>query len=577
MRQHHILYFSTNVNHIKKFHEKALGFEQQCFFRLNSSVLDFLEEKGKHIAGKGKATSCNMERKDLIFLLDKQENYKHLYVIVDYLSLFNDKKTLAESSDIVRRAILKYPEVNFMFDQTGVDTTKWISGLDFLLGTTSCNEVIRDFHVFSWKNKLPFWAIMMDFDNTFDGTNLRYVVRNKYFETIYAVNNFSKLQNGRKNNLAISVEEEPRQNRFNSFALYANGFRVIPVQTARMLLAVNMSEKIRDHLTVVVRDCDLQFPDVREGDDYTFDHEKYKYKDVPLISRECNGPIKTEDYEFPKNGNMELIDYIRDYKVCNKVWIERESFSENHFWNNTISRKEEERCPVIFVTNGLDKLKVSQNGSYFESKWMGKMKVSGKNKPICGLYTPFEKIGNGIVAKTHKDSLYKKNEDGYKINKQRVGGNHSVPLDVYDMAKDMLERAEKYYKEEKYIRAAVVASETIEVLDGFHNQMMAAAYHIKAIAENAIALDVIGANEVELEIDADKRIGLIKDDVCRLVSTIEKKSEKNQHMKQVLNHIFSDCRAMCRDSEYHSVESVFISAIAHGNDGFWSICKKTKK
>ena len=157
----------------------------------------------------------------------------------------------------------------------------------------------------------------------------------------------------------------------------------------------------------------------------------------------------------------------------------------------------------------------------------------------------------------------------YEIDKRRLNHNHGVPVNIYGTVDEMLRRANDYYEKEHYVKSAVLAQETIELLNGFHWQMMIRAYQIKAKAENAIAMDVVGADEEKLVLDALLRIEMVKQDIRRMVFPLFKgKSLKDQikrrkKERQLLEYIYSDCRKACHDNEYFNVEAIYISAMAH--------------
>ena len=74
-----------------------------------------------------------------------------------------------------------------------------------------------------------FARIISGYDNTFDASNLRYAIKfRKYLHLkVHNSRNFSKIQDSRFNNLAICIEEESKQNIFNSLASFtASAYRL---------------------------------------------------------------------------------------------------------------------------------------------------------------------------------------------------------------------------------------------------------------------------------------------------------------------------------------------------------------
>ena len=147
----------------------------------------------------------------------------------------------------------------------------------------------------------------------------------------------------------------------------------------------------------------------------------------------------------------------------------------------------------------------------------------------------------------------------------RAGHDHGVPLNIYDMVKDMVDRAKVYYEEKRYIRSSILSWEAIEVMNGFHEVLTLDAYHIYALSENAIAMRVLGGKESILTEDTSFRVRKIRADVNRLLFRHGHNTERRRLALNVLNQIFSDCRAFCKQKEHFDSEEVFLSAIGHLN------------
>lgn len=591
MRNHRIFYFSTNDQHVKLFNTWAKN-------NHNCPVLEIDRE-----------ASSQWKVEDLPVLISQQKEIDSLYVIIDYLSLFTNSEELEDAANIVRRTILQFPEVDFLFDQSGVPES-WISGVEFVLERSResalANKIVQGFHIFNKRAPNPFFFASLDYDNLFDGTNLRWAVRRVHYDKLNVKQeNFKKLQEQRSKTLAYVIDDEPRQSRFNSFALYASGFRVIPVHTSRMLMLLNDNlEKNKDHViasilrpSLIVRDFDLQFPDAREHKDYKKNASarcSYVFENVPLL--DCNGSIISNQVMVSKQESYDkMIDYIRNYRYHEEDkchWKMADSEESTCFWG-----KEMKRIATYVITNGHDDMKVSSTKKYqmiHASKDGGKMEASGLLKPVSGLYHPFftALIDNNrkrCVEENFIQTRYSESDiSSYEIDKRRANHNHGVPIDIYDTVNEMLQRSERYYREQHFIKSAVLAQETIELLNGFHLQMMIRAYHIKAISENAIAMDVVGADEDKLVLDALLRKEIVKQDVQRMVFPLfKRRSLKEQYRRrqkehQILEHIYSDCRKACHENEYFDAESVYISAMAHldehdyGLEDFNRYCKHLK-
>ena len=181
------------------------------------------------------------------------------------------------------------------------------------------------------------------------------------------------------------------------------------------------------------------------------------------------------------------------------------------------------------------------------------------------LFCKMDKNSEGDITSLIEIDRHKK-EQGWVIRTDRENHNHGVPLDLYDLAKGMISRASDYYGKGRFIKAAVISSEAIEVLNGFHEALMLQAYHILATSENAIAMNTIGGSESALAKDAKFRIKKIEHDVDRMLARSRK--DRRDLKYNILNQIFIDCRSLCQAKEHFMAEDCFISALAHVNEGF---------
>lgn len=583
MRERRILYFSASRKNVEDFNT-------------------WLEKEVRREAVKWTEANClDPLFSDLPIVISKEECKDSLCVIIDYLSLIKglDRDNYEDVTRLVRRTIIQYPEVYFLFDQSNVKDDQ-LSGIEFVLGENrsgnTASEVAQGFHIFR-KNDVSMLTAL-DYDNIFDGSNLRWAVKKKYYGDLELKNeggNFEKLQSKRKENLAVVVDDEPRQSRFNGFALYSSGYRVMLVRTARMLL--NLSDCVNQGLLrpkIIVRDFDLQFSDVRKKQDYVKNDilfkNDYLFKNVLLWDENWNlrnkdVTINLSHYIGKKKegfGQIEanMIDVIRNYRFFSKeddAECRWKIGAYNPFWCEKMMG-----IPIFVITNGHDFLRIKHT-KYLNWQVKGDwLEVQGIEKPVSGLFHPFftklrDKSGKFIVKKQFEDTRYNTCDDGvkYGINKKRDKHKHGVPVDIYDTVCEMQRRAEEYYDKSHFVKSAVLAQEIIELLNGFHYQMMIKAYQLKAKAENAISMDVVGADEKQLVLDAEDRINIIKEDVLRMIYPLNDEEKQDffkdviiqyhHHKKEreLLEHIFSECRDTCRNNEYFDVEAVFVREMAH--------------
>lgn len=368
----------------------------------------------------------------------------------------------------------------------------------------------------------PLIDLALGYDNLFDASNLRYACKQwRYTRLNVRRRNFKWQQESRKKHLAICVEEERGQNRFNSYCLFANGFRVLPVVSASELFYIHNGMLTP---SLIVRDYDLQFPD----------------------------PLKKEII------GMKSIDAIRSFtsegvKVINSPYWKR-------FY--------ELKTPIYFISKGNPGSIKIVPPQEFPLKNLDKneeLVLPGIVKPVNGIHKPYECIEEICNC---FDEIFKKEKP--LINTERMNHQHGVPLDIYEVVQSIIDRAKNYYKIEKYIHAAILSHEAMEIMNGFHQALMLDAYHLYAISENAISMNIVGVSEQELKQDTYKRVEKIALDIRWLLKD-RKDNEGNEQSINVLNQIYSDCRNFCREKEHFESEAVFISAIGHLNEGF-SFC-----
>lgn len=521
---------------------------------------------------------------ELFHVLDSMDDLGRLYVIVDYVSLCDfrhDHESFEESQDLIRRAILKYPEVHFFFDESHGE--KSFSYVDFLLGEAEeqKNNIYQDYHSFNINSANPFEGILNNWDNMFDGSCLRYAVKALHYNKINVKkHNFSLSQESRHNNLALCVEEEHSQNRFNSYSLFANGFRVLPVKTSEELKRLNESNDDLLKPTLIIRDFDLQFADIERPWAQSFEGNEIKFNTIDYIR---GGKFWDQsDTDCPDD------EYMNKWSVP--------TIQNNVYWNNLSD------IPTLFITKGSRgrfELCLSQRERRKGINAQRQEKITKKDskiplfvdkipkqyflglaKPVSGIYIPFHRFSSirnryGSFEITTKRAFKKRDKkeqsqdtkrQAWEIETGREHHDHGVPLDVYEMVKSMISRAKRYYKVGKLVRAAVLATEAIEVLNGFHEALMLQAYHILAVSENALAMSAIGGSERELSRDAAFHIKKIQYEVNRMM--YREGEDRRSFKYNVLNQIFSDCRLACKEKEHFGAEGYFIRAMGHVKEGY---------
>lgn len=400
--------------------------------------------------------------------------------------------------------------------------------------------------------------IVQGYDNLFDASNLRYAIKQwKYADIDVHSQNLRSTQESRRDNLAICVEEEREQNRFNSYCLFANGYRVLPITSAVELMRINdrfSDEETTIKPSLIVRDYDLQFPDQHE---------------IPSTPIDAIDQIR--GYRFHEESEK------WDTYICNsKCW-------SSFYDSESNQEKGYSKIPILFISKGgknvdiekasklLSNSKSGKHGyiSYYINRRFGvfepRLHLPGIQKPISGIYRKFFEVKQ--IKERYE--LSRKHRRKY-MNTSRQGHEHGTSLDIYSLVKSIIDRARKYFDSGKYIHAAILSNEALEYLNGFHQSLMVEAYYINAVAENAISLDAMGVDEETLSEDALIRVHKIKEDVKRLYEQKGKKGWKKESVtrlsRNALNQIYSDCRTFCHDKEHFKAEDVFISAMGHINE-----------
>lgn len=371
-------------------------------------------------------------------------------------------------------------------------------------------------------------------NNMFDAANLRYVIKQWKIIQLNCSFNYQKIESSRKSHVAICVEEENEQCYYNCYVLFANGYRSLPVTSAtflRELLSVDLKGE-----RTIIRDFDLQFPD-----------------------------------ETQMSNNINEVDKIRGFKFDNEKQWQNFIDDKSEYW----SVKDYSDNNVHFITYGYKGLVVEHNRSKVEiSEDQSVLKVPGMTKPIIGIITPLSKYMVSLLKKT-SSMRYSVKDEEYVMVLDRENHQHSAPLDLYDMASSMIQRAEFYFNCNNYLLSAIVSQEVVEMLNGFHRALSLQAYYVHVKAENALAINVLGGDDKILAEDATLRVKRIKEDIDRMLA--EKEDDRSSSMKKkirdatrlnVLNQLFSDCRLFCKEKEHFEAEDVFISEMAHINDGF---------
>lgn len=453
------------------------------------------------------------EKGELSFFISHySDDYADLIIVIGKVLDDTSRITTMNLQNELANIVMCYPEVNFVFENA-IDV---IPNISFSVGQTKLardNIITKELICANSIKDKEFIKFLHTLNNIYDASNLRYFFRMRKLSKLKLHNNYEHTQCQRAAKLALSIDEEAEQCMLNGYLMYANGYRSLPIMSSTQLKAITGCHSI--NYDIILRDFDLQFPD----------------------------------------GGDRKVNLIRGYQLqeerANDTRWECKIVESNDYW-----RKEDyDNNRVFVVTQGYPQLSVDPLCNKIDiTPNKEKLIMPGLIKPLCGVYQSIRRLS---PFRTSITKTYIPND----VNLARVERNHKYALDLYDKALKMFERARCYYAEERFVLAAVVSQETLELLNCFHTALSIQVYHLHVIAENAIAMSVMGGDEKELAKDCEIRVCTIKKDIRRLLS----KTELND--KNVLNQIFSDCRTQCQEKEHFLSEEVFIGEMAFLNDG----------
>ncbi len=409
-------------------------------------------------------------------------------------------------------------------------------------------HVLSDFHCFDMGNDEDsafnqFILLLRGRNNIYDASNLRAAIKQYKFEKLHVDDNYKELNKSRRENAAVVVEEEYHQAMFNSYCLYANGYRVFPIMTAAELVWINEKKDILAYIneqkskTLLVRDYDLQFideknPSVKKKREDCNKKNSTTYNTVDLIrgAKRNQEPGRETNQEQERKAKFKLINT-----------------KENPFWNGF------EGCDKFFISKGDDDVEVDLKSNKLMAVTKEKLILQGIKKPIEGIYASVQQFD--FVKRRYVSS---RDEDSFVT--RRIEGDHSCPLDIYGIARAMVHRAENYYYRKNYRLAAVVAGEALLVLNGFHRSLMCRAYYIQAVSENAIAMSLLGGEEERLQEDIKIRLGnKLQEEVARLI--------KSPDRKNLLYNIYNDCMLFCKEREYFNAADEVLNIMVQVKEG----------
>ena len=520
---------------------------------------------------------------DLKFFFEKNvDMLSSLYVVIDHASL-NATDFPHKNNKQLKSMILAYPEVHFAFycagDQTYSDTL-----FDYTIRTPE--EFVDSFHIFDPSDKYAYHKLLEQNNNLFDASNIRYCLKREKYAELHVRPNFLKQQNSRKEHLAYVIDEEKKQAFFNSYILYSNGYRVLPISSASELIRNNEEVTSGNNLlkpVMILRDYDLQFNDERGISLQDSDLPQKKSKvTLGTTHVEVNQVDNVRGFKFTEPP-MSLLAKKKQRSASNKRVVTPKRWFDlltdtNPYWSAfvdipTYFVTKSERKGGIAVIPPCSKEFVQSTRPQILSPANNLLKVPGLSKPVTGIYSEIQKIAQ--VKERYQQCRYDKHdvipsedhskyEYSYPIKTEREDNNHSAPLDVYEIVHSMVKRSEYYYKSGKNLHAALLSSEAMEVMNGFHLTLMLKAYYINAVSENAIAVRLLGADEDKLKKDTWFRMTVkVPEDLDRLcLNSLDLRTN-------LLNNIYNETRRFCKEREHFESAEIALSLTVHSSHNLW--------
>lgn len=464
---------------------------------------------------------------DLFFTLEKTsvQIISNLIIIIDIYSIDQDQMFN------VKEMIILYPEIKIVFLDIN-NSNEWINFLNINQeieirrneseeikdkSKVICPVINPDIHSF-FISKENFILLINGKNNLLDSSNLRNNLKQEFQKKLKMSSNFPNNQISRAKNFAICIDEEEKLAYFNSYALYSNGYRSIPITSFVEFNYIKLNEYDSAYKpTLIIRDYDLQFEDLdSHGETEIYQLRGLKY-------------------------NNESSKWNRETKYwdCNV----------DIYFITRFEHSKEKRSPEVKLSfNYKDKIGIDL------SKDQKSAYLRGISKPINGMYSihKFNKVNQVYITAKETDLPF---------NTSRDDGGHSIPPFTSHIAESLLDRSKKYLKDGMYLYSAVTAREALEILNGFHLMMMLDCIYILTLAETSLEISVLGVDDEEIAFYARKRFK----DIIKLVKRLTHENDKAR--LNVLSQIFNDVRHLYLDKElYKSADAAlneFVN-IRHG-------------
>lgn len=415
---------------------------------------------------------------------------------------------------------------------------------------------IHNFNILDDQNTInEFNLILKGKYNLFDASYLRTALKISKLDSIGFNNNFCELLNKRLIHLAYSVDEEKNQCLSISYALYKYGFRVLPITSyfeidnIEQKKASNMKIFIDPNL--IVRDWDIQFEDYPQSNDLKTDYVN-----------------KMRGFFYDEDGK----NYSGPgWYVNNLFWKNFEKIPVFIFSRLTQTKAKDIKYEPILV-EPRDKLwYTNESGKYPDcnNQNNASLKPSSDKEPeLQGITKPLDGLNEieGILKVINNSSekmltSYELPLDKKPFNRKRINksGGHSIPPDIYHIGESLLRRAQKYYDKKMYLLSAILSQESIEIINGLHNDLYLDALYLKHISEVSLETDNLGLSN--LKKSANKRLFEIQKEAKRI-------GENEKAIKDFLSQIFNDIRHLYKEKEQFDAAEEVLKEFITINHGF---------
>lgn len=569
---------------------------------LNEHVIEKIHQKEfrcKAYLVDKKVFYIKTDTRELLYELEvihSKNDLSNTILIIDYDSLYEDFISLKSLDETrispIAELFLSYPELKIWIYKEG-DKKRRLFGYEdedtgrypfIIKNSEDLKNMGEDIHAYQ---------------QLFDPSGIRAFLRDKLTRQLikFKQDNYDKLHKSRKNNIAIVVDEEQYHTNLWGYALYDFGYSVIPVNYEKELIETknilypdqNQKTAIYKYKPLIIRDFDLQFPDLRMSGRKLCEECIKPDEDKDSVCGDSNMYAFRGVYKQKENGKKKLISdkgpEIDGYLLhdCRKViWgtfhdattyvITQNTpyYPFSKLQNGMVLTKPDEstffsrvgkrlqRCifrkrmyDLINKTTKKDtyaeRMLVQRSGLLFQkannkSKHGGKYYLVGLSKEIEGMYDllnmpAYGNDRNNIIKQTYQNS-----RDYREIMKDRQDmDSHSIPPLNRTIVERLIKKAKYYYETKQYLLAAINASEALEVLNGLAKSLAYEALHLKVVSEVQMELRTKGVGTFKQVLK--ERINNIYRQKKRLAGD-NKEAERNITMQ-----IFNDLRVIYESHE----------------------------